>query len=201
MADWRSSNGWPGARSRRATFAWAAPEAPGTSTITATIPATGQVCSIDMNVIAPASISMIKDHEFVYPAGTAGAGMALEIRVHPRSVNFGWLSLKEDPGPATGVSGYFATRAAAGMDLSHHPNPAFVRFTYNNAYRFDSAFAAGLVAPWTAGAMRWRIPNRYRAFNSTGAGRVFTRTLQTFAITALGTVTVTKQGRSVTRSP
>ena len=203
VADWTADSGWPAARGVRATFLWAAPEQPGTSRITATIPATGQTCSIDMTVVAPASIRMTSFDEQAFPAGSAGASMRLIVRVHPRNVNFGWVSLLEDPGPAAGVTGYFAARQAAGVDLSHHPNPNFTRFQFNNTIRFDSAFVrpAAVPAPWSDGAFHWNIPNRYRAFNSTGAGTIFTTTVQRFAIDAAGTVTITKQGARVVRSP
>jgi hypothetical protein len=127
--------------------------------------------------------------------------MELEVRLQPRNVNFGWVSFLEDPGPATGVTGYFAGFGAAA--LAHNPNPAFVRFSFNNTFRVDTAatVAGALPAPWAAGSWTWRIPNRYRCFNSTGAGTLFTTTVQRFTITAAGAVTVTKEGQSVTRNP
>jgi hypothetical protein len=203
VADWTADTGWPSARGRRASFEWAAPEEPGMPRITATIPATGQTCTLDMEVVAPEEIRFRRDTELAFPAGSAGAGMRLEVRAHPRDVNFGWVALREDPGPASGVTGYFAALAAAGADLAHHPNPDFVRFNFNNAIRFDTAATVPgvLPPPWTPGAFRWDIPNRYRCFNSTGAGHVFDNTQQRFSIDAAGTVTVRKDGRTVTRTP
>jgi hypothetical protein len=156
-----------------------------------------------MDVVAPQEIRFRKDSELPFPAGSAGAGMRLEVGVHPRDVNFGWVALQEDPGPASGVTGYFAARAAAGADLSHHPTPRFRRFNFNNTFRFDLAAATPVAVPppWSAGAFFWDIPNRYRCFNSTGAGHVFDNTRQRFSIDAAGTVTVRKDGQSVTRSP
>src|SRR5215475_13270113 len=53
VVDWSSDSGWPSARRGRATYEWAAPERARTSTITATDPATGESCQLDMDVIAP----------------------------------------------------------------------------------------------------------------------------------------------------
>lgn len=201
LANWSADSGWPSARIGRASFEWAAPEQPGTSKITATIPATGQTCTLDMTVVAPSDITMRRTNVLAYAAGSAGAGMQLEVRVQPRNVNFGWVSFLEDPGPATGVTGYFAAFGAAA--LAHVPNPDFVRFSFNNTFRFDTAatVAGALAPPWAPGSWTWRIPNRYRCFNSTGTGTGFTTTVQRFTITATGAVTVTKEGASVTRNP
>jgi hypothetical protein len=202
-ANWSVNDGWPRARNGRSVFDWAAPEQPGTYSINATVPATGRTCSLDMTVVAPASLRMRRQNVMAFAAGSAGAGMRLLVRVFPRDVNFGWVSLLEDPGPASGVTGYFLARQTAGADLRHHPNLNFVRFGWNNTICCDTAalLSAGAPAPWAAGRFFWRIPNRYRCANSTGTGHVFTHTFQRFAIDAAGRVTITKPGASVARSP
>jgi hypothetical protein len=127
--------------------------------------------------------------------------MRLEVRLAPRNVSFGFIEMLEDPGPATGVTGYFAGLAAAGADLAHHPNPAFVPIRLDNTIRFDHAATVPLPPPWTAGTWEWAIPNRYRRIGSADAGTVFTTTHQRFRITAAGVVTVSKDGAAVTRAP
>jgi hypothetical protein len=220
VANWTADNGWPSARSGQASFSWAAPETPGMSRITATIPATGQTSSLVMDVVAPARIRYHRRSVLaIHPPGSAGAGMLLQVFVDPQDVNFGWVELAEDPGPAADVTGYFAARAAAGVDLSHIPNPDFIRLSFNNntlsrdpasgLARFDAAATApGLLPPpWSRGTFRWDIPNRYRCVNNpTGAGHVFAHTQQRFFISGgprppAGTVTVSKDGQSVRRSP
>lgn len=205
VANWSANNGFAAARTALTTYSWAAPETPGTSTITATIPATGQTATLDMTVVAPKEIRMTSHDEIAFAAGTAGAGMHLTVRVLPLSVNFGWTSLLEDPGGASAVAGFFLAKQTAGTDLAHHPNPNFSRFNFNNTIQFDTAAAGGPpVNPppaWAAGSFFWNIPNRYRASNSTGTGQIFTHTFQRFAIDAAGTVTITKQGGRVRRTP
>ena len=203
-ADWTANNGWPRARTGRTRFNWAAPERSGTSRITATIPATGQTCTLDMTVVAPSRIRMRRRSVLGwYAAGTAGAGMTAVVRVYPRNVNFGWVAMREDPGPASNVTGYFAALQAGGANLNHVPNPNFMRLGWNNTICCDTAATVPgtLPPPWLAGTWDWRIPTRYRCVNSTGTGRVFTRTLQQFRINATGRVTVRKQGAVVSRSP
>jgi len=205
VADWRATAGWPGGGRARATFDWAAPETSGTQTITATTPG-GGTCSIDMSVVAPRDITVKKTGPVAYAAGSAGAGMTLEMRLQPRNVNFGWLAIREDPRPATGVTGYFSTRAAAGADLSHHPNPDFERVGWNNIVCCDTAATvAGSLTPppaWADGTFNWVVPTRFRYFDDEWSdGRVFTTTVQRFAIDAAGRVTVGKFGERESRSP
>jgi hypothetical protein len=195
-ANWTASAGWPPTRAARTQFAWELPN-PGTATITATLP-TGETASVDMTVIGPTDLRMRKYDEDTQDAGQAGAGMWLRPRFNPGSVNFGNVEWLEVPGPASGVSGYFADMAAAGTDLSHHPNPDFLRIgpTLN-----DHAAFLGLDAPYKEGAFHWSIPNRFRRAGTTDPGTMFVTTLQSFRIQVDGRVTVTKQGASVSRAP
>jgi hypothetical protein len=195
-ADWTASAGWPPSRHARSAFAWELPN-PGTATITATLP-TGETASVDMTVIGPSDLRMRKFAEDPQPAGQAGAGMWLRPRFTPGSVNFGNVEWLEVPGPASGVSGYFQDMVDAGADLSHHPNPDFLRIAPGLN---DHAAFLGLSAPYKAGAFHWNIPNRFRRAGTADPGTMFVTTVQSFRIQGDGTVTVTKQGASVTRSP
>jgi hypothetical protein len=195
--DWTATGGWPLKREGRSTFAWELSD-PGSATITATDPASGATASIEITAVAPDSLAMVKDTEDAIPAGTSGAGMLLKPRFGPRNVNFGNVEWLEVPGPASGVSGYFAAQAAAGVDLSHHPNPAFVRI--GPAVR-DHAAASGFPAPFSDGGFHWDIPNRFRRAATGGQGIETVQSVQAFHIDATGKMTVTKQGASVTRSP
>lgn len=207
--DWSADSGWPSARSGRATFEWAAPERPGTSTITATDPATGGSCSLGMEVIAPSGTRLNNVAEHTYPIGSAGAGMDLSVGVLPRSVNFGWIAIHEDSGAALDVSGYFAARPAA--DLRHNATPGYARIGWDNMLAPNAAGdpqgdQAGtrpgtLPPPWSAGSYRWRIPTRYRCSNSTHDGFVFTYVPQRFAMENDGTMIVTKGTERVERTP
>ena len=65
----------------------------------------------------------------------------------------------------------------------------------------DHAMIRGYATPWYPGGFTWVIPNKYRVTGK-GSGYVFIYTHQVFRITdKQGTVTVTKGGAGVTRSP
>ena len=209
VADWTSSSGWPHARTRRARYEWAAPERPGTSTITATVPATGQTCSLDMKVVAPSGVRHRSVAELNYPTGEAGAGMQLTVHLRPRNVNFGWVAQREDDAAGERVRGYFTTYTAA--DLRHAATPDFIRIGWDNGLAPDAAgnprgdtastVQGTLPSPWAAGSYRWNIPVRYRCSNSTHNGFVFTYVQQRFTMEADGTMIVEKGGETVERTP
>ncbi|MFY9570469.1 MAG: hypothetical protein WAV20_03580, partial [Blastocatellia bacterium] len=169
VADWTCSSGWPHARTGRARYEWAAPERPGTSTITATVPATGQTCSFDMKVIAPSGVRHRNVNELNYPAGEAGAGMRLTVLLRPRNVNFGWLAQREDDTQASGIHGYFEAFTAA--QLMHDAADDFVRIGWDNGLAPNAAgdpqgdvastVQGTLPEPWAPGTYRWNIPVRY----------------------------------------
>jgi hypothetical protein len=204
VADWTPSAGWPGRRAGQASYNWAAPGRPGTYSITASVPATGASCSKLITVVAPNRVRMTRDSLWgTYASGTAGAGMNAVVWLYPRNVNFGWVSIKEDAGPASNLSGYFLAMSRRGANLYHNPNPNYVRMGWNNKYCCDTAATRPgvLPRPWSAGTWDWVIPMRYRYFNASSGGRLFTRTRQKFRINSSGRVTVLKQGASVSRSP
>ena len=192
--DWTASAGWPGRRNGRSTFAWELPD-PGTATITATT-AAGASASITMTVVPPKDIRMRKTSEDPPGGtGTANAGMRLAPRFTPGNVNFGNVEWLEVPGGPSNLTGYFAAQVAAGADLNHHPNPDFLRIAPGLN---DHAAAFGFPGPYSAGTWDWEIPNRFRRAATTGQGDVYVTTLQSFRIDASGTITVSKQGASVT---
>ena len=196
-ADWAATGGFPRKGTRSTTFDWELSE-PGAATVTATVPSTGATCSIGFTAVGPTGLRMGRASVDPVPAGTVGAGMRLIPHFEPLNVSFSNCEWLEVPGPATGVSGYFSGVARRGMDLSHHPNAAFVRIGPRVR---DHAFAIGLTGPFSAGRFHWTIPNRLRRAATTGPGRVFFNSVQRFRISAAGRVTVSKQGASVTRDP
>ena len=141
---------------------------------------------------------MVKLTEDTQPAGTGGAGMVLSPRFGPRSVNFGNVEWLEQPGGPSSVTGYFADLQALGADWNHYPNPDFLRINRNLT---DHAAIFGLPAPFKAGSFHWDIPNAFKRAATGGDGEVTINSVQSFSIAANGTVTVSKQGASVTRSP
>jgi hypothetical protein len=143
---------------------------------------------------------MTKDSEDTIAAGTAGAGMMLRVWFGPRSVSFGNAEWLEVPGGPSGITGYFTAHTGQPY-MDHVPNPDFVRIGADNTFSFDHASSSGWPPPWSDGTFQWVIPNRFRSAGSTSVGELGPGTVQSFAIAADGTFTVSKQGAIVSRSP
>ncbi|HLP92144.1 MAG TPA: DUF4157 domain-containing protein [Nostocaceae cyanobacterium] len=204
---WSFTGGTSVGSSNGATFLWQAPATGGNVTITLTKPTTTPNPSttptttsgnITMNVIAPTGLSMTKVSEDSIPSGTAGAGMRLNITINPLNVCLGATELREIPGPATNITGYFTQIPAA--NLFHHPNPNYTPFNNNNTLCCDHAAGSGFPSPYSDGTFQWDIPNWYR-LNNESSGRYFTTTTQLYTIDSAGTVTISKAGASVSRTP
>ncbi len=169
---------------------------------TATVKATvnGIQRTVTYNVVEPASESAVKAiPDFTYPAGTQGAGMKLDITVHPTDVSFANVEMRELSGPATNISGYFTDFPPS--DLAHSPKPDWIPLSAQNKWGDDAAFS-GFPSPWSAGGFEWDIPVRWRVRTTVNEGVMPKNRLQTFSITgASGTSTVSKLGQSATRSP
>jgi hypothetical protein len=195
---WSMSGGTAVGVTSGTTFLWKAPEVGGSVTITLTNGS--NTATTTMNVIAPTSLSMTKRSEDSIPAGTAGAGMLLNVTINPLNVCLGETQLLEVPGPATNITGYFTQFSAT--TLKHNPSPNYTPFGDNNTLCCDHAALNGLSSPFSNGTFQWDIPNKYKLDGEPdSSGRNFTTTTQLFTIDSAGTVTITKAGASVSRSP
>lgn len=199
IVDWTASSGTPVSLGNTNRLVWTAPEAPGTTTIRATPRGAGRSCEKRFTTIAPNAITMTRNNVEHFAVGTSGAGMFTDMAFPPNDVSFSNIEMREVAGPASNVNGYFTTLQAAGVNLSHVPNPNFVRISANNAFSSDHASGSGFPAPFAVGNFDWVIPNNYRVVGS-ATERLFTDTTQAFSITAAGTVTITKAGATVTRT-
>jgi len=165
-----------------------------TTTVTANIG--GVQRSITYTVVEPASESAIKLGDQTFPAGVQGAGMDLLITVAPTDVSFAKVEVREVPGPATNITGYFTTHTPP----AHSPNPLWITLSANNKWEDDAHFN-NWPSPWTTGGWQWNIPVRWRVVGSTSDAALPNR-LQVFSINnTAGSSTVTKLGQSATRSP
>ena len=195
---WTATGGTPAAGAAGTTFIWTAPGAPGSVTITLTV-GTQTVTKV-MTVIAPSSLAMVVSSQHPLTAGTAGVCMVTNVTVGPATVSFGNVQWLEVPGPATNVAGYFTKFSAA--TLHHNPNPNWVTWNDSNTGPTDHASWHSLTGPYTPGTFQWDVPNKYRVTGSGAAGTEFTTTHQLFAMTDnAGTMTVSKGGASVARTP
>jgi hypothetical protein len=181
------------------TVIWTAPPT-GVVTLIKAILASGKTCLRLMTVKAPNNLTMVKASEHTIPRGTAGACMVTDVTIHPRTVCLGATQWLEVPGPATNVDGYF--KKFSRDTLFHNPNPDYVPFNDDNAGPTDHAAWHEVPGPFSPGQFEWDIPNKYKVDGESDAsGRPFTRTLQLFTMDATGTMTISKAGESVSRSP
>jgi hypothetical protein len=126
--------------------------------------------------------------------------MLTNMTVGPMTVSFGNTEQLEEPGPATGVTGYFQQFSAS--TLQHRPSTRWARWNDRNTGPRDHASSHSVPPPYSAGSFQWVIPNKYRVVGTSGAGTVFTSTTQVFSMAdATGTMSVSKAGASTTRSP
>ena len=190
------------------TFRWIAPSQPTDATITF-----GGGTSVTMRVIAPTGVRFrrIRNLNSIYAPNQAGAAMGLEIDILPHAVSFGAIYFKElgsgSDGAAHDVTGYFATSFGAAQ-LRHDASPQWTDILDTNRTNTGANIGdtAGVrpgtyVQPWSNGGYAWHIPYAYRVQGESGEGHRFTTVTQTFRIRADGTVTVSKGGQSISRTP
>lgn len=198
---WTSADGTGVKGTNTATFQWTASTV-GTNKITYTT-AKGQISSVTMTTVAPASLSGKKDKDITtFAKGAQGAGMELTITVLPTTVSFQALEVMEDTCTASALSGYFTTHtppdhdaaAGAGNWSSIGPKNDFS----------DTADSSDQPSPWSQGSYTWAIPARWRKKGDQASGTLFSATNnQVVTITgADGTTKVTKLGAtSASRKP
>ncbi|CAN5832090.1 hypothetical protein BH11MYX2_BH11MYX2_11890 [soil metagenome] len=160
-----------------------------------------------MNVVAPSSVTF--ESKGGFPVATAGVGMTTKVKVGPTNVSFGACEWLEEPGGADGTSGYFDEYVKAGKgDLAHHPNKNWLGMGDSNDAVEDHAWTSDnpkLTNPATkqdgyfAGGSGWNVPKQSRVAGK-GEGTAFTNVRQQFAMSADGSVSVTKGAASATQA-
>lgn len=198
-ADWSVSAGTAMTPSTgMPTLTWRAPAQAGGVTVAARQAGQGVTATRTMSVIAPATIEMTNIQDVDIPAGTAGAGMILAVHFPPDDVVFGGVEWREESGRPTRAAGYFKGRLQD-PDLFHRARTDFVTIPSRNRRNpGDHAESRGFRPPFSPGSIAWVIPNTFRVIGTNDVNQTLTTT-QAAAITANGTVTVTKQGARVTR--
>ena len=162
----------------------------------------GKQFSVSFPVVEPSIISAIKLlPEYYYPPGEQGAGMQMELTIHPTDVSFNEVKTREVAGSATEIWGYFTKYSSE--QLYHYPKP-WVEINAEN-WITDEAYCSDCTPPWYPGGYKWVIPIEWQAPEGTYIGRLPDNAVQTFSISDTnGTTTVSKQfgnSVSVTRTP
>jgi hypothetical protein len=172
-------------------YQWQAPGTPGSVTITYT--AEERTGTVTMTVVEPERITSTKTGSL--PATRAGAGMSLNLTIHPLSVCFANAEWYEVPGPGT-PTGYFERFPAS--DLAHDTAAGaghWVNMGFDNQNVSDRAGFTGWGRPWSQGTWTWSIPTHYRAAG--GPSTLFHTETQVMTVTnTSGDATVSKYGQS-----
>lgn len=184
------------------TFRWTAPATTTPTTATITLTVGTQSVPKTVTVVPPNNISMTNAGSHASLVGAGGACMLTAVTFGPTDVCLGAIQTLEVPGPATQISGFFTKFSAA--TLYHHPNANYALVDDNNMKeagpnngRYDHCAWHSTPGPYSDGAYRWVIPNRYILDGeSPSSGRHFTDTTQQFTMNAAGTMTITKAGAS-----
>ena len=183
-------------------------------TIDAIVPAYGLGCTSTMEVILPTGIVMkeIPGTADLFGAGVPGVGMWCDVFFLPNDVSFAnseWLEL---PQPASNVEGYFERLEKEmkkyGKTMDHKTNKGYLTIHVGNTGG-DHAWAGPLPRldadgqpPWgPPGGFEWVIPNKIRRLFGSSAGVWFAETKQIVCIDENATVTLSKAGEFVSRSP
>ena len=169
-----------------------------TATVTATV--NGIQRSITYDVVEPASESAVKVSDISYPSGTIAAGMILKITTHPTDVSFTNVEVRELPGPASNITGYFTHFSPSA--LAHQPAAEWAPIRPGNEGDDEVALqiTPGTV-PLEPGGFQFDIPVRWQVVGTNNAASL-PNVLQTHSLNnAAGSVTVSKFGKSATRSP
>ncbi|HLL20503.1 MAG TPA: hypothetical protein VK427_00145 [Kofleriaceae bacterium] len=197
--DWTTTGGKVLSDTNTESFRWSAPASPGSYVITLTVG--DRKATKTMVVLAPNAIYFKKVGDIAPPSGQ-GAGMTLNMDIGPKTVSFGAVQIKEKPGPASGVWGYFEKKQKTGANLAHQPKASWTYILPDNTTeRPDEAYFDGWAAPWEPGGLTWIIPNVWSLFDEGGEGAELALVTQTMHIAdTKGSSVVTKGGQSAARN-
>jgi hypothetical protein len=199
IGNWTATGGVPLQLIGSKRFIWTAP--PRADTVTVTFSVGTKSVSENMEVIEPSHYTAIKLAEYIYPAGTQGAGMILDFSFHPKTVSFGNVQQKEVSGPATNITGYYLLH---GMPHHHNSGNKFFNMSEDNKFEsaHDQAHQRNYPQPWDTGGFDWIIPNHFKLKSESGNGKKYHDATQSFRMAdASGKTTITKEGESVERTP
>jgi hypothetical protein len=181
------------------TYVWTAPSTAGSAVIS--FDPGGGAARVDttMTVVAP-QVEYRNARAVAFPGqapGIAGVSMETDVFYTPNTVSFSNTFWWEQPGPASGATGYFVGRTLP----YHHPNPSDLRINSSNSGIFDTAGFWNFPAPWSAGFFEWVIPTKYKVTGES-TRHLITNVHQTCSIDATGTMTVQKGGSApISRAP
>jgi len=153
-----------------------------------------RVASASFKVIAPSGVSFIRHvGPVLHTNGTASAGFRADNRLLPRGVSYQNIEIREGAFKGKGTGSY------ANEDGREHEVGAWGVGTVANGNQiagFDTVRSDDTLAPFVPGTFEWYIPWSYRVLPA-GTEHIFTYITHKEDINALGHVTITKGGVTV----
>jgi hypothetical protein len=179
-------------------YDWKAPAAPDTVTITFDPGDGGAATTVQMTVIGPTSIKYSNKVEDTFGAGKAGAGMRVDLEFLPLSVCFWGTQWRETDVDGSSIDGWFTHlpanklkhKAAVPRDIGDDNKGPGDHISYAATGPFKET-----------GSFSWVIPQQYSVKGANSWQEIATPFTQTTSIETDGTLTVSKHGESVKRSP
>jgi hypothetical protein len=182
----------------------------GTPTLTVRANFPGASLTNTFTVVEPNGASAnVTDVDCYNDLPKAAAGMYLRVVIGPTNVSLYRVQIMEVGQPATNVTGWFSVYGAPDHDSVHGANQWY-DLSHDNAWMQygapvnDHAWG-GIYNPpwsgqgWSGGSFTWQIPVKWKVGNS--PDHTMAGWNQNFLLSASGTVTVTKLGRTATRAP
>jgi len=177
-------------------YDWRAPSSPGSATITFDPGGGAAPTTVTMKVIAPDSITYSDKKEMSFGKGQAGAGMTVKLTFLPLSVCFWGTQWRETAVDASGVEGWFKPieqtlkhKPASPRDIGSDNSGPGDKISYTATPPFKDK-----------GKFTWDIPQQVSVKGASNWVDV-KKFAQVTSIEPDGTLTVSKNGESVTRSP
>ena len=128
-----------------------------------------------------------------YPVNVAGASMYLDVTMAPTSVSFYRVIMGELTNAASSVTGYFTNK----NNLAHSTAGHFWQLDEANSW-IDHCWTPGCPTPWSDGGFGWIIP--WRWYVPGYSTNYMSSWSETFTIDANGTMSISKFGKTVTRT-
>lgn len=185
-------------------FLWAAMNVKGSVKITFDAGKGHSPIDIQMDVIEP-TVDYLKPRAVAFPGqapGVAGVLMETDVTFRPMEVSFANTMWWERPGPASGATGYFQEHMTVRHRKLpyHHPNPDDLQIEAGNGGPTDQAGWWDFNGPFKPGSFEWVIPTYYKVVDD-GERHLIKNVHQRCDIAADGTMTVTKESATLSRTP
>lgn len=187
-ATWSASGGTGTATADKGRYTWTAPSTPGSATITFTPGDGGAATTVTMKIVGVDSIEYYDKKQVM--SGKGQAGMDVKLKFLPLSVSFWGSQWRETVVDASNVSGFFE-KASPGKHKPATPR----NIGSDNTGPGDHITWSGK-GPFSDGGFTWSIPQQYGVKGSNTWHDIKTFD-QVTTIDAKGSVTITKNGESV----